>query len=66
MQQPTPIELLISKVDEYKRCLEHSEKSYHEKHEIDIVTHLTHHENLERLILQYSNTLTILKNAENS
>jgi hypothetical protein len=64
--QPTPIELLISKVEEFKHNLEKSEKMYHEKHEIDFETHLIHHKNLERLILQYSNALTILKNAENN
>ena len=66
MAELTPIELLISKVAEYTHALKKSEIMHHEKCEIDLKTHLTHHKNLERLILQYSNALTILKNAENN
>jgi len=64
MNQPTPIELLITKVAEFKHDLEKSEEMYHKKGEIDFETHLMHHRNLERLINEYSNALTILKNAE--
>jgi hypothetical protein len=66
MVEPTPIELLISKVAEFKHDLEKSEEMFHKKGEIDLNTHLKHHTNLERLILQYTNALTILKNAESN